>query len=60
MVIFQLQDCGMVLEEQPAKIVEAFRLFLQGHGYGMYSSLGRSSLLCSSAAAFMPKTKTKK
>ena len=30
----QLQDCGMVLEEQPAKIVEAFRLFLQGHGYG--------------------------
>merc|ERR1712063_56655 len=25
----KLQDCGMVLEEQPAKIVEAFRLFLQ-------------------------------
>ena len=25
----------MLLEEQPAKIVEAFRLFLQGNGYGM-------------------------
>lgn len=25
----------MVLEEQPAKIAEALRLFLQGNGYGM-------------------------
>ena len=24
----------MVLEEQPAKVVEAFRLFLQGNGFG--------------------------
>lgn len=30
----KLQDCGMVLEEQPAKVAEAFRLFLQGQGYG--------------------------
>lgn len=24
----------MVLDEQPAKLAEAFRLFLQGEGYG--------------------------
>lgn len=24
----------MVLEEQPGKLAEAFRLFLQGEGYG--------------------------
>jgi len=29
----KIQDCGMVLEEQPAKLAEAFRLFLQGQGY---------------------------
>nr|CAD7257756.1 unnamed protein product [Timema shepardi] len=29
-----IQDCGMVLEEQPGKVSEAFRLFLQGQGYG--------------------------
>ncbi|XP_050354389.1 protein NDRG3-like [Nymphalis io] len=28
-----ISDCGMVLEEQPSKISEAFRLFLQGEGY---------------------------
>nr|CAD7401162.1 unnamed protein product [Timema poppensis] len=28
-----IQDCGMVLEEQPGKVSEAFRLFLQGQGY---------------------------
>lgn len=28
-----ISDCGMVLEEQPGKIAEAFRLFLQGEGY---------------------------
>ncbi|CAF4911765.1 unnamed protein product [Pieris macdunnoughi] len=28
-----ISDCGMVLEEQPNKISEAFRLFLQGEGY---------------------------
>ena len=29
----------MILEEQPAKVVEAFRLFLQGNGYGKSSLL---------------------
>jgi len=29
----KIQDCGMVMEEQPAKLSEAFRLFLQGQGY---------------------------
>ncbi|KOB65661.1 Protein NDRG3 [Operophtera brumata] len=28
-----IQDCGLVHEEQPGKISEAFRLFLQGEGY---------------------------
>jgi len=27
----------MVLEEAPGKVCEAFRLFLQGMGHGMYS-----------------------
>lgn len=35
----KLQDCGMVLEEQPAKVVEAFRLFLQGNGYAHIISM---------------------
>ncbi|XP_057671759.1 protein NDRG3 isoform X2 [Diorhabda carinulata] len=29
----KISDCGMILEEQPAKVSEAFRLFLQGEGY---------------------------
>jgi len=29
----KIQDCGLVMEEQPAKLSEAFRLFLQGQGY---------------------------
>ncbi|XP_016768183.1 protein NDRG3 isoform X3 [Apis cerana] len=29
----KISDCGMVLEEQPGKVSEAFRLFLQGEGY---------------------------
>ncbi|XP_072930736.1 protein NDRG3 isoform X2 [Epargyreus clarus] len=29
----KISDSGMVLEEQPGKISEAFRLFLQGEGY---------------------------
>lgn len=31
----KISDSGMVLEEQPAKISEAFRLFLQGEGYAV-------------------------
>ncbi|XP_026314174.1 protein NDRG3-like isoform X2 [Hyposmocoma kahamanoa] len=33
----KISDCAMVLEEQPAKISEAFRLFLQGEGYAVLS-----------------------
>ncbi|XP_037940907.1 protein NDRG3-like isoform X3 [Teleopsis dalmanni] len=29
----KISDCAMVLEEQPDKLAEAFRLFLQGEGY---------------------------
>lgn len=32
----KISDCGMVLEEQPAKVSEAFRLFLQGEGYAIH------------------------
>jgi pimeloyl-ACP methyl ester carboxylesterase len=31
----KIQDCGLVLEEQPGKLAEAFKLFLQGEGYGI-------------------------
>ncbi|KAG1675183.1 Protein NDRG3 [Nymphon striatum] len=31
--LLKLSDCGMVLEEQPHKVCEALRLFLQGLGY---------------------------
>ena len=29
----KIQDSAMVLEEQPGKVAEAFRLFMQGQGY---------------------------
>ncbi len=29
----KIQDSAMVVEEQPGKIAEAFRLFMQGQGY---------------------------
>ena len=29
----KIQDCAMVVEEQPSKLAEAFRLFMQGQGY---------------------------
>ncbi|XP_043668809.1 protein NDRG3 isoform X3 [Vespula pensylvanica] len=38
----KISDCGMVLEEQPGKVSEAFRLFLQGEGYDRSSAV-RSS-----------------
>lgn len=31
----KISECGMVLEEQPGKVSEAFRLFLQGEGYAV-------------------------
>ncbi len=30
---FQFECGGMVMEEAPEKLAEAFRLFLQGNGY---------------------------
>uniref|UniRef100_A0A1Y1NCE7 Protein NDRG3 n=1 Tax=Photinus pyralis TaxID=7054 RepID=A0A1Y1NCE7_PHOPY len=39
----KISDCGMVLEEQPAKVSEAFRLFLQGEGYAILVGRRRAS-----------------
>lgn len=33
----KVSDCGMILEEQPGKVAEAFRLFLQSEGYRIQS-----------------------
>ncbi|XP_046671572.1 protein NDRG3 isoform X6 [Homalodisca vitripennis] len=41
----KISDCGMVLEEQPNKVSEALRLFLQGLGY-----VGRKKLTSSVSA----------
>lgn len=41
----KISDCGMVLEEQPAKVSEAFRLFLQGEGYAINVGRRRSSCM---------------
>jgi hypothetical protein len=41
----KLSDCGMVLEEQPAKVSEAFRLFIQGLGYALTAYERRRSSL---------------
>jgi len=41
----KLSDCAMVLEEQPAKVSEAFRLFLQGLGYALTAYERRRSSL---------------
>jgi len=41
----KLSDCGMPLEEQPAKVSEAFKLFLQGLGYALTAYERRRSSL---------------
>lgn len=41
----KISDCGMVLEEQPGKVAEAFRLFLQGQGYAVKLSRKLSTSL---------------
>ncbi|XP_055690693.1 protein NDRG3 isoform X2 [Lutzomyia longipalpis] len=43
----KIQDCAMVLEEQPGKLAEAFRLFLQGEGYavGALQKLARAATI---------------
>ncbi|XP_073973014.1 misexpression suppressor of KSR 2 isoform X2 [Rhodnius prolixus] len=43
----KISDCGMVLEEQPSKISEALRLFLQGLGYAV--RVGRKRISTSSS-----------
>uniref|UniRef100_A0A1W7RAA3 Misexpression suppressor of KSR n=1 Tax=Hadrurus spadix TaxID=141984 RepID=A0A1W7RAA3_9SCOR len=40
----KLSDCGMVLEEQPGKVSEALRLFLQGLGYALNQFRRKSSV----------------
>ncbi|XP_023726934.1 protein NDRG3 isoform X5 [Cryptotermes secundus] len=52
----KIQDCGMVLEEQPGKVSEAFRLFLQGQGYAVKLSRKRST---STSAEVAPLTENK-
>ncbi|RWS17678.1 NDRG3-like protein 1 [Dinothrombium tinctorium] len=41
----KLSDCGMVLEEQPGKVEEALRLFIQGLGYALSAYERRRSSL---------------
>lgn len=49
-------DCGgMVLEEQPAKLAEALRHFLQGLGYVPHLSITRNSAIMSEKAAMNKK-----
>lgn len=40
----KIQDCGLVIDEAPGKVVEAFRLFLQGQGYAVSGSRRASSV----------------
>lgn len=40
----KLSGCGMVLEEQPSKVAEALRLFLQGIGYALTAYERRRSI----------------
>ncbi|XP_035218483.1 protein NDRG3-like isoform X4 [Stegodyphus dumicola] len=58
----KLSNCGMVLEEEPAKVSEALRYFLQGLGYALNQyrrkSSAASSLSCEATAlnSIMPKS----
>ncbi|EDW02152.1 protein NDRG3 isoform X6 [Drosophila grimshawi] len=49
----KISDCAMVLEEQPAKLAEAFRLFLQGEGYavGSLQKLARKMSMASRSSS---------
>eukprot|EP00106_Octopus_bimaculoides_P001661 XP_014769103.1 PREDICTED: protein NDRG3-like isoform X2 [Octopus bimaculoides] len=43
----KIADCGgMPLEEQPAKVCEAFRYFLQGMGYSIFCAEGKGCHSC--------------
>ncbi|KAL1456778.1 hypothetical protein WDU94_001479 [Cyamophila willieti] len=48
----KISDCGMVLEEQPSKLTEALRLFLQGLGYAV--KLGRPKFTTSASLEGKP------
>ncbi|XP_074035103.1 misexpression suppressor of KSR 2 isoform X3 [Leptinotarsa decemlineata] len=50
----KISDCGMVLEEQPGKVSEAFRLFLQGEGYAMQVGRQRSGCFSIEVAPLSP------
>ncbi|XP_023233367.1 protein NDRG3-like isoform X1 [Centruroides sculpturatus] len=54
----KLSDCGMVLEEQPGKVSEAFRLFLQGLGYALNQFRRKSS--SASSCGEVPSLTTRK
>ncbi|SPP75368.1 protein NDRG3 isoform X6 [Drosophila guanche] len=49
----KISDCALVLEEQPAKLAEAFRLFLQGEGYavGTLQKLARKISMASRSSS---------
>ncbi|XP_023949790.2 protein NDRG3 isoform X2 [Bicyclus anynana] len=49
----KISDCAMPLEEEPAKVSEAFRLFLQGEGYAVVA-LQRVAALHARPRAFAP------
>ncbi|KAL1456777.1 hypothetical protein WDU94_001479 [Cyamophila willieti] len=50
----KISDCGMVLEEQPSKLTEALRLFLQGLGYAV--KLGRPKFTTSASLEVLSQT----
>ncbi|XP_075228821.1 misexpression suppressor of KSR 2 isoform X2 [Lycorma delicatula] len=52
----KISDCGMVLEEQPNKVSEALRLFLQGLGFAVKS--GRKKLSISASTEVLAKVKS--
>ncbi|XP_060520892.1 protein NDRG3 isoform X1 [Cylas formicarius] len=53
----KISDCGMVLEEQPGKVSEAFRLFLQGEGYAAPLSPAKMALFRKQSLEEMFKSK---
>ena len=50
----KLSDSGMVLEEQPHKVAEAFRLFLQGLGYTLKAFDRKRALMTGMTGMSMP------
>lgn len=46
----KLQDCSMVLEEQPGKVAEALRLFIQGLGHSLTALQRRADVHSASSS----------